>query len=359
MDPEAPRPPAPSFIPPPLPQSEPTPAPTVAPPIIPVFEPTPPPPELPPLPNPEPSPLKQIRTFQGDIAAALGQKKSSVVSLRQAEIARDKARDILAPALKDARAQQQQVQIRSQVESKGRKQTLLLLLGTIILLGLGGTGSWYAYTTYKTESALPVITKAANHFIVTEKTETLDAGFINRQALIDILVAREATATSTGALTLDLRLGRSDTSPLLSTQDFLTLIRASAPPSLVRSFDPFFMLGILGTIAGQTGTSTHPFLLIRLDSFENAFPGMLAWEKTLPINLLPLISPLGQAPALAPEAVFSDVTIKNKDARILKDTNGRTVFLYSFFNNDLLIITDNEDALRALITRLTTETLTR
>ena len=55
----------------------------------------------------------------------------------------------------------------------------------------------------------------------------------------------------------------------------------------------------------------------------------------------------------------SDITIKNKDARILKSPTGQTVLLYSFYNNNMLILTDNEETLRALLTKLDSEKLSR
>src|SRR4051812_33033052 len=93
-----------------------------------------------------PSPLKQIRTFQGDIAEALHTKQASVISLKQAEDDRNKARDILAPALKaerlEATAAQAKQQVLNHEAAKGWARTLLLILGTLVLLGFGGAGVW-------------------------------------------------------------------------------------------------------------------------------------------------------------------------------------------------------------------------
>ena len=100
------------------------------------------------------------------------------------------------------------------------------------------------------------------------------------------------------------------------------------------------------------------FLIIKLSSFENAFAGMLAWEKTLSQDIGPLFATSELLRNLPIDSVFTDIVDKNKDIRILM-FNDQTVLLYSFFDNNKLIITDNIDTLRILVDRLIQEKLSR
>ena len=56
--------------------------------------------------------------------------------------------------------------------------------------------------------------------------------------------------------------------------------------------------------------------------------------------------------------VFIDITDRNKDVRLL-EVGGENVLMYSFFDNNMLIITDNIDTLRILVERLTRAKLSR
>jgi hypothetical protein len=289
-------------------------------------------------PTPPPSPLKQIRTFQGDIAEALGKQQTSVFSLQQRERAKGEAASKLAPE--------------SQKESSGNKKIILLILGTIILVGLGGGGTWYAYTQYKVKSALPIVTVVPNRFISVQNSLTIDTSTLTRDSLIAAIRTENAKTFAPGAVE-ELQLN-------MTTEDFLNLLQASTPGNLVRALDPLFMLGELGgSVDTPAGGLTHTFLIIKLDSFENAFPGMLDWEPTLATDMLPLFATDAEVQNVSATSTFSDITIQNKDARILKDINGHTVLLYSFYANNYLIITDNEDSLGALIGLLDSQTLSR
>jgi hypothetical protein len=142
------------------------------------------------------------------------------------------------------------------------------------------------------------------------------------------------------------------TTTLLKTADFLNILQVQAPRSLVRAFDPLFMYGIVGG-------SPSAFLIIKLDSFENAFPGMLAWEQTLEADIGGLFVTRDAAQNLPADTSFIDTAIKNKDVRILRDEAGNTILLYSFYSNNLLIITDSIYTLDNIESRLTSESLAR
>ena len=285
---------------------------------------------------PEISPLKQIRTFQGDIAEALNEQKSTVFSLQQQAHAKNVATAKLAPE--------------PPRESSGSKKIILLILGTIVLLGLGAGGVWYTYTQYKVKTALPVVATVSNRFINVQNTDTLDATSLTRDTLIAAVRAEKNKSSAAGNIE-QIQFN-------LNTEDFVNLLQASTPGNLVRALDPLFMLGVLTSSPDALeGGTTHTFLLVKLDSFENAFPGMLAWEPTLSNDLLPLFATDAEVQNVSATSTFSDITIANKDARVLKDNNGHTVLLYSFYGIGYLIITDNEDSLRALIGLLDSQQL--
>ncbi len=292
----------------------------------------------------EETPLKQIRTFQGDVAEAIQKQQESLVSIQRAEhLRRDPEQLARDASLQDA-------------DSKRRKEFFFLFLGSLVLLALGTLGAWFAYNEFTSEAAPPSMTAPANRFISANAEINLDLATSSRELLIDTLSAARDNLESGQLRHIVLRNISEDESKLLSMSAFLKMLESRAPGSLVRALDPLFMFGAVGESPAVGGASV--FLIIKLTSFENAFAGMLAWEKNLAADIGPLFATAKLLRDLPPESSFVDIVDRNKDIRILAFEN-QPILLYSFFGNNMLIITDRIETLRTLIDRLTREKLSR
>ena len=284
--------------------------------------------------NPEESPLKQIRTFQGDAAEALQRQQSSLVSIQRAEHLKGGA-EFLALA--------------SSEELKKRKHFFLFLLGSIVLLIMGAAGGWYAYTEFAKSTITPITTTPGKLLSSNTEVSLLVETAATREALINALSSAVGTVSLGELKHLVLKKTGGEETSLLSISEFLKILESRAPASLIRAFDPLFMFGALGS---------SNFLIIKLTSFENAFAGMFAWEKDVARDIGPLFTTAPLLRDVPPESIFIDVTDRNKDIRMLALGN-QSVLLYSFFDNNMLIITDNIETLRTLADRLTREKLSR
>ncbi|MFQ5788614.1 MAG: hypothetical protein ACE5H1_11620, partial [Thermodesulfobacteriota bacterium] len=143
---------------------------------------------------------------------------------------------------------------------------------------------------------------------------------------------------------------------LISASDFLNTINAHLPASFLRSLKPEFMLGV------HMQSGNNPFLILKTGFYENAFAGMLEWEREIKEDLAPLFGPAdfdlisnenfgtSAPPSTAP--TFSDFVMKNKDVRILKDNDGEIALLYSFIDKNTIVITTNENTFSEVLTRL-------
>lgn len=285
-------------------------------------------PQQPPPPSNPESPLKQIRTFQGDVAQALSSQNESLYSIQ----AKERARGSVAPmgaSLKPA----------------------FFLLGGLLLLAVASGGGWYTYQTFLSKTAPPVVVAPASRFISAESAKEVNLANLGREEIFATIRDASAGAGITELQHLVLREGSAEAgeSPLVTAEAFLTKLGASAPGSLVRALEPTFMLGTLGE---------HRFIIFKLTSFQNAFPGMLTWETTLSFDLADLFVTAEEVKSIGSASVFTDVVYRNKDARALV-SGEKPVLLYSFLEREYLIITDEPDALQALIDRLTREKLSR
>lgn len=274
------------------------------------------------------APLKQIRTFQGDVAEALEKQNESLFSIQKAEKTREENTQTKIPATKTT------------VDSK--KQLFLLIIGALFFLSLGGLGAWYAYNEYKEKTAPPVVIAPESRLIASENSSEINLVGRNRDYLISEVEAM-VSASSTGLTHIVLKNGLG----LASTTQFFKLIESKAPGSLVRALKPVFMMGI---VDGKR------FLIFELTSFENAFGGMLTWEKLMPEELGPVFGKREVLKAITPESVFKDVIFKNKDSRAIY-AGEEMVVLYSFYENRVLIVTESLQTLETLIDRLSREEL--
>ena len=283
------------------------------------------------------TPLKQIRTFQGDVAEALQRQRGSLVSIQRAEHLKKEAAgqpDASAPA--DV--------------SNSKMRSATLFLGSLMLLVLGTASAWYAYHEFVSRTTTPVLATLPNRFISVDAELDLKINNVSRDTLISALseAIGNVAPGEIRHIVLKKESAEGDVA-LVPTGEFIERLETRIPGNLIRAFDPLFMLGTYGD---------STFLVIKLASFENTFAGMLAWEPNLSRDIGPLFATAEFAKDLTPESVFTDVTDKNKDVRVLT-LGEQTILLYSFFDNNMLIITDSIDTLRTVIDRLTREKLSR
>lgn len=282
----------------------------------------------------EKSPLKQIRTFQGDVAEALEKQHESLVSIQRVEHLK---KDSIQSSGKTAEV------------SKKRIEFTYLLLGSLLLFVLSATGVWYAYNEFVRKTSTPPIATPANRFIYSEAELVLNISETSREDFIKTLSSALEEVADGEVRHVVLEKSTLEGTELLPTSEFLNILKSRAPGNLIRAFDPLFMLGAYGK---------STFLILRLDSFENAFAGMLAWEKDLNRDIGPLLATAEIARNIEPGTTFTDIIDRNKDARILSLYDEVTL-IYSFLDNNTLIITDNLETLRVVVDRLTKEKLSR
>lgn len=270
------------------------------------------------------SPLKQIRTYQGDVAEALQRQKESLVSIQQAEHIKRQSLGTMSEA----------------TEGSGNKKKFFLLLGTLILLALGAVGVWYTYFQYKSQTAVPVLTTPENRFFSIDSEENLSVASSSRLDFIHTISIVEASVAPSETKQFLLNI---------KTAELFKILETRAPGSLTRALGPEFMLGAYGP---------NNFLIFKLTSFENTFAGMLNWEANIAMDIGPLFSTRELLRDSTSTPVFIDVTDRNKDIRALF-IGSKYVMLYSFFDNQMLIITDDMETMRVLIERLEREKLSR
>src|SRR4051812_4211491 len=121
-----------------------------------------------------PSPLKQIRTFQGDVAEALSRQNESLYSIQAGERAKRGYTD--AP------------------EATPSKSTLPLLAGSLLLIGVAALGGWLAYGEFARKRAVPEPNTPSSQFLSAESEANVDISGLGRDDLITAIGEASAGA---------------------------------------------------------------------------------------------------------------------------------------------------------------------
>lgn len=147
------------------------------------------------------------------------------------------------------------------------------------------------------------------------------------------------------------------------SQKFLTLKEAvnlfdlNVPDELTRTLYDRWQLGTITTTKGDNGV----FLILSTNYFQNAFSALLSLEKDIAkdISKYNNSSPEETQNEASSTSItnlsamsFTDVIISNKDVRELKDADGSIVFLYSFVDNEKLVIAASEEVFLQVVSRL-------
>jgi|GEM_PF-1300892 len=145
--------------------------------------------------------------------------------------------------------------------------------------------------------------------------------------------------------------------------DYFALTESRITDQLRQSLNQTVFLGI------EAGNTNEPFMLFKVENYNNSFAGMIAWERTLIRDMSKIFSKgLGeivlelerrnaiieqrnaatrQASATALTipiqtitsiSIFEDEVISNTDARVIRNEAGQIVFFYTFINNEYLFM---------------------
>lgn len=281
--------------------------------------------------------VKTIRTYQSDVAEALKKQKTSVIQMVLAEHKRkEKNAEELSPT------------------SKKNLPVILtsafFIVLSIVLIGGGGfyflsNNKSVESPTEKTEVPALVFAEAKKGIditgfsrdrVISEVNKEINASNLRLDSVLNIYFAERVDPSAPLSPTNTLRL--------VSTERFFRALESKMPNALSRSLEPQFMLGV------HAFNGNEAFLILKTNFFENAFAGMLKWEEFMGRELLPLFASSEGKDVYGKN--FQDFVLKNKDLRVLYNETGEIVLLYSFYDNNTIVVSTSPDTLDEVIARL-------
>lgn len=291
--------------------------------------------------------LKQsiIRTLKSDTEKAINLEKISLTNI----------------VLAEQKKKQEYVQIEEFIDHSKSKKWLFIAISLILVFA--GIVAFYLNEIKAKIETVPEKELEITALITSDHFTEFNLGAsVNKDttsSLLKIMTEIELASNSVE----NIYITKNITSPekgkelkkMVTSKEFLSLVATNAPNALIRSLKPDYMLGI------HSSDGNHPFLILKTESYENAFAGMLIWEKNIDKDLEQLFSSDGGTvnqgatnaeQVFTPKKEFEDVLIKNKDARALRNFEDKIILVYSITDKETILITTDTETLAELFDRV-------
>jgi hypothetical protein len=163
--------------------------------------------------------------------------------------------------------------------SNGMKNVLLLIM-SLGLISISIIAFVSFYVTLDSRKAISTPPIERNKIIATEAVRVVNLDPIENT--LDTFLAQQTTlsGTANSIVRIDLStttvINNKPVRTSISAQEFFARISPNVPGAFVRSLGPTFVAGFY-----NNNSIWQPVIITRIDSYENAFSGMLAWENTL------------------------------------------------------------------------------
>jgi hypothetical protein len=310
----------------------------------------PPPPSpvpKPPIEAPPVSKPSSLETYSNDFIDRMRSTKASPVTVLAAE--------------QDAGVTVGHVE--SELPEEAPQRGRWFIVGGVVLLVTGISGMFYAYARYAaTHHLVQVAPSVGAPIFVDSRQEVAGAG---AELLKDI---KQASLDPIPSNTVKLLLL---TTPAMTTENILSVLKTRAPGLLVRNIAPGGTVGVVSTSNGQS-----LFFILTAESYGATFSGMLSWEPTIFNDLGTLFPPVaeqghgggsatstpvatttasvGQAVSrtVGQKTGFKDEVMSNHDVRVYRDVSNKSAIVYGYWNQSTLIIARDSLAFAEVIARL-------
>jgi hypothetical protein len=271
--------------------------------------------------------IKPLRTFKSDAEEAVRYQN---ISAAQIAIAEQKKRQGSSPI---------------ELEPRRSPALIIFLVMILLLLGAGGAYYYWAFIMEQGDSgALPQELRVQT-LLPYARAEVVGVDTAGG-ALETLALAIKAANLTPNSVYAPIPVPTSTTTAIARVNQIFQGSRM--PDMLARSLAEQYMIG------AYFQETPAPFVIFKNTYFQNAFAGMLEWEKDMKNDLIHLIRVSHPDELAGPgqRSTFEDIIISNTDIRTLKNAEGTVILAYAFTDKDTLVISTEIEVLKILIDRL-------
>ncbi len=290
--------------------------------------------------------IQRVRTFKDDIAQAVETNQLSTVKIAIAEQQKRKSLGL----------EDENSFVKKQKKPWGVMGWIVFIIILFSILLGGAILFVYVQNINNQKNQVVPEENTFQHFLYSDAISEIQVSDEDDKASFVKKINDDKEKLEQGKIKLyEIKKGQS----LISTDQLFSLLQTGTPPELTRSLDSVFEFGNF--------YSDRPikFLVLKTNSYDLSYAGMLGWEKYLGQDLNDVlysdkslnIASSSTAADKVPE--FQDGLMYNKDIRSLNNLEGNLIFFYCFIDSKTLVITSDETALKEIIDRLTIKRIKR
>lgn len=273
--------------------------------------------------------IPAIHTFRSDLDQAVHDQGASLASIMLAEKKR----------------QEEQTKVN---EGGGVKNSVVYIILSVLLVTSAVITVYVLKNMTESASTAKVIEDDLTTYISYDKVTHINAdGLIGKEMIGNVIQLARSKAGKPGEVEA-ISLEKGQQAEEISVNEFWNANGSTIPSDVLTALSPKMMLGIYTT----KNLDRHVFFVFGVQNYDKALAGVLLWEKTILDDVYAIFNiQINGNYSQIMQASFEDVVINNKNARIIRDINGNPTIYILYINKDLLIITDNEEAIQEITNR--------
>ncbi len=227
------------------------------------------------------------------------------------------------------------------VVTNERSQTVLIISIILVLAVSGGLIGWF----FISQPSAPVVIENPIPASFSKILQADNNRSVEATSLDTVSRAREALELTAekkdeqGGL-INIYFTKNKT--VLTLLKFGQTLGLNLPEELTRHLQDNFVFGVY-----DTGEVRSRFLIFKTSFFAQAWSAMLDWERYMASDIGPLLKTASNN-----KSTWTDKAIRNKDARVQRDAEGNTILVYSFIDEQTLLITRDEETFIKVFGRL-------
>lgn len=273
--------------------------------------------------------LPHLRTFQGDVANFIKSKDQSLAHIVVKEQEKKEKKEIKSR------------EVERVISPKAEKtnNAFIYVVGMVLLLGVGITA---IYLLLLRQSQRPVNVRIEQNILASNKTVAVPGSSLNADEIGNALNTLRGESDFINGI-VAIQISAEKKGLTLTSKDFVVGTRLHIPDPLLRTLGNDFMLGLYSVNI----VSKNFFLILKIKDFPIAFRDMLVWEEEMVNDFQPMLKTTNFASSTP--YVFKDLIVRNKDTRAALSPKGELRLIYTFLDKETILITESEEAIKALV----------
>ena len=207
----------------------------------------------------------------------------------------------------------------------------------------------------KKEPSVEPIKNTSNQIITSDQDIVLDISGLSKTKITNKIVATSKEPSDVVIKNIILTENEFAGLQKISLRRFFTLMEFEGNENILSSLSDNFVTGTYTCQKEGCLTDQQFFIIAQVVNQNMAFRGMQEWENKMQKDLSQIfkIKILGNSLDSVSNLSFQNEIIANETARVLKNTNNNWAgLIYIFPNKNTLIISDGEEAIVEIISRL-------